>query len=250
MEEEEAGEAEVADRLQLLLEPRLGLAPVRRSRRSARRAAPGRARPARGRPPARLRAGSGSRAPCSRSNSSRSARRRVSATASGCSAKRAAIACGEASAEVELPRRRGSDSSSVVPSRTATKASCRRARRRAWRVDVAGGDAGDAEPLGEPGEPAVAAAVAAPVGPLQLDPEAVAAEGAEQAPRQRRAAGAASPRSQAPASSPSPAQPERQTSPSACSSTCSSVTEGCPALRCGLSRVWEWAAVSRRQRLR
>ena len=49
-----------------------------------------------------------------RSKRSRSASRTVSATASGCSAKRAAIACGEASAELELPRRRGSDSSSVV----------------------------------------------------------------------------------------------------------------------------------------
>ncbi len=48
-------------------------------------------------------------------------------------------------------------------------------------VDVAGRHAGHAEPLGEAGEPAVARAVVAPVGPLQLDAEAVAAEGGEQA---------------------------------------------------------------------
>ena len=57
------------------------------------------------------------------------------------------------------------------------------------RVDVAGRHAGDAEPLGEAGEPAVARAVAAPVGTLQLDPEAVAAEGVEQAAGQRRRPG-------------------------------------------------------------
>lgn len=38
-------------------------------------------------------------------------------------------------------------------------------------------------------------------------------------------------------------------SPSACFSTCSSVTQGWPAERSGRSRVWEWAAVSSRQRL-
>ena len=54
-------------------------------------------------------------------------------------------------------------------------------RRRAWAVDVAGRDAGDAEAGGGLGEPAVAGAVVAPVGALQLDPEAVAAEGLEQA---------------------------------------------------------------------
>ena len=50
------------------------------------------------------------------------------------------------------------------------------------RVDVAGGDGGHPQPLGEPGEPAIAAAVAAPEGPLQLDPEAVPPEGTEQPP--------------------------------------------------------------------
>src|SRR3954470_16893227 len=51
-------------------------------------------------------------------------------------------------------------------------------------MDVAGGDAGDVEALGEQRQPAVAGAVAAPVGPLQLDPEALAAEAGEQAPRE------------------------------------------------------------------
>src|SRR4029079_10329789 len=48
-----------------------------------------------------------------------------------------------------------------------------------------GRDAGHAEPLAEPGEPAVARAVAPPERPLQLDPEALRAEGGEQAARQR-----------------------------------------------------------------
>ncbi len=43
-------------------------------------------------------------------------------------------------------------------------------------VDVAGGDAGDAERLGELGEPAVSDPVPAPERPLQLDPEVVGAE--------------------------------------------------------------------------
>ena len=48
------------------------------------------------------------------------------------------------------------------------------------RVDVAGGDGGNAEPLGKERQPAVARPVPAPVGTLQLDPEAVAAEGGEE----------------------------------------------------------------------
>ena len=56
-------------------------------------------------------------------------------------------------------------------------------------VDVAGGDGGDVEALGEAGEPAVAGAVVAPVGTLQLDPEAITAEGGEQAPAEALAGG-------------------------------------------------------------
>ena len=55
-------------------------------------------------------------------------------------------------------------------------------------VDVAGRDAGHAEPGGELGEPAVAGAVVAPVGALQLDPEVVGAEGLQQPPAQPRRA--------------------------------------------------------------
>jgi len=44
------------------------------------------------------------------------------------------------------------------------------------RVDVAGGDRRDPEPLGELREQAVAPAVAAAVGALQLDTQVVAAE--------------------------------------------------------------------------
>ena len=83
-------------------------------------------------------------------------------------------------------------------------------------MDVAGGDAGHPEPLGEPGEPAVAGAVAPLVGPLQLDPEALAAEGAEQPPAERRRRAAARRAPRRPARTPSRAQPERQMSPSAC----------------------------------
>jgi hypothetical protein len=55
------------------------------------------------------------------------------------------------------------------------------------RVHVAGGDGGHSQPLREAGEPAVPAAVPPPAGPLQLDPEAIAAEGAEQPPGRLRA---------------------------------------------------------------
>ena len=73
------------------------------------------------------------------SNPSRSAKRPDSCTASGCSGKRAAIASGDASTCEVLPRRCGSDSSSVVPSRAATKASCSATRERAcaWTLPVA-----------------------------------------------------------------------------------------------------------------
>ena len=117
-----------------------------------------------------------------RSKLSRSASRRVSATASGCSAKRAAIAAGEASAEVELPRRRGSTRSSVSSSPIATRASCRweRARACAWTLPVA--TVGTPSRSASSASQRLRAAVAPPVGSLQLDPEAVAAEGGEQPP--------------------------------------------------------------------
>ena len=53
------------------------------------------------------------------------------------------------------------------------------------RVDVARRHRGDAEPLGQPGQHPVARAVVALERALQLDPQAVAAEGGEQ-PAQRR----------------------------------------------------------------
>ncbi len=58
-------------------------------------------------------------------------------------------------------------------------------------VDVAGRHAGDPEPLGDPGEPAVAGPVAPPQRPLQLDPQALAAEGGDQTPRPGTRRGAA-----------------------------------------------------------
>ncbi len=86
VEEEEAGEAEVADRRQLL--PRASPRPRRGGGDGARPriappAAPGRPRRGRGRRPGPRSPGSGSRAPLVRSKRRRSARRRVSATARG-----------------------------------------------------------------------------------------------------------------------------------------------------------------------
>src|SRR5262245_39847557 len=52
-------------------------------------------------------------------------------------------------------------------------------------VGVAAGDAGDAEPLRQALEPAVARPVAPPQRPLQLDPEALLPERAEQPSRRR-----------------------------------------------------------------
>ena len=59
------------------------------------------------------------------------------------------------------------------------------------RVDVAGGDRRDAEPLGEPRQPAVERAVVARQRALQLDAEGVAAEGSQQAAHRRLVAHAA-----------------------------------------------------------
>ena len=49
-----------------------------------------------------------------------------------------------------MPRRRGSDSSSVSPSRDGDERVLEAGAAAVVRVDVAGGDAGDPEPLGEP----------------------------------------------------------------------------------------------------
>ena len=111
----------------------------------------------------------------------------VSATASGWSAaKRAAIACGVVSTWLKLPRRSGSEASSVVWWRTATSASCKRRAGARVRVDVAGGDRAQLQLARELCEAAVARAVVAQVGPLQLDAKVVGAERLAQ-PRERRA---------------------------------------------------------------
>ena len=96
------------------------------------------------------------------------------------SRKRSAIASGGASKWERLPRLRGSDSSSVVPSPTATNTSWSARALARVCMDVAGGDRGDAEPVGELGEQAVAAAVAAAEGALELDAQAVGAEGGQE----------------------------------------------------------------------
>ena len=127
----------------------------------------------------------------------------VSATASGWSAKRAAIACGVASTCAWLPRRSGSDASSVVCSRMATNASCSGARARAcaWTLPVA--TRRHPEPPRERRQPAVARAVVAGERALQLDAQARRA-------RRRRS----SRRSVGSSRTPWCAQPVRQTRPS------------------------------------
>ena len=126
------------------------------------------------------RPGSGSRGRCVRSKRSVSASRSVSATASGWSAKRAAIASGVASTWPWLPRRRGSEASSVVCSRMATKRVLQPRAGGRVGVDVARGHARHPEALGQGGQAAVQRAVVAVEGALELDPERVAPEGAQQ----------------------------------------------------------------------
>ena len=116
-----------------------------------------------------------------RSNSIRSASRAVSATASGCSAKRAAISAGGAITDEPLPRRWGSVWSSVESRRAATNASCRRARSGWWEWTLPVATHGTPEPLRPARQRAVARAVAAPERALQLDAEALAPERGEQA---------------------------------------------------------------------
>ena len=234
MEEEEAGEAEVADRRQLLLEPPLGLGAA------AVRPAVALAEPR----PADL-----------------------GELAVGARVLGAGVAVAELLGQVEaqpLGEAHGlGDRLGVLgearrhppPARRAPSSSCRGAAARrppasspaGPRRRRPGGGRGEGRGSGRcrsrrratpsrsasRGEPAVAGAVAAPVGPLQLDPEAVAAEGLQQPPAEPRAAGAPRRAPRRPPAAPSRAQPERQTSPSACSSTRSSVAQGCPALRCG-----------------
>ena len=104
-------------------------------------------------------------------------------------------------------------------------------------VDVAGRDAAQAEARARARRARVAGAVAGEEGALQLDAQALGAEGLAQ----QRGAGLVVDAVLA--------QPLRQTSPSACSQTASSETAGGIGSR-GRSRVRAWASVSRRQRLR
>ena len=235
VEEEEAGEVEAADRRQLLLEPGLGLAPARVAAVALAEAVAAEA--------GELAVGCSvvlarvAVAELGGEVEARGARRGGRSRRPPRGARRSAPPSprGETSAELRLPRRRGSDSSSVSPRRTATRASWRWVRRRLWAWTLPVATAGDAEPLGEQrrasgcgrGRGASRAAAARPG----------SARGPKAASRRRpsRSPRAVSRRSQAPARAPSRAQPERQTSPSACSSTCSSVAQGGSALRAVLS---------------
>ena len=188
VQDEEAREAERVDDAQLLLQADLRLRAVRGSRAdSAPRSARGRSRRARGRRRRPPRPGSGSRGRSVRSNVSSSARRSVSATASGWSEKRAAIAAGRRQhvRVVAAAQRLGGVERRVLADRDEGVLQQRALG--GVRVDVARGDGRDAEPLGEPRQPAVQRAVVAGERALQLDAQVVAAEA-------RRAGGAASAR--------------------------------------------------------
>ncbi len=185
MEEEEAGEAELADRRQLLVEAALGLGAV------------GRAGVALGQPrladPGQLAVGGGvlgARVAVAELLGQVEAQPLGQAQGLGDrlgvlgEARRHRPRRGQGRARVAAPLRLARLQRRPQPHRDEGVLQVGAAA--GVGVDVAGRDAGDAEPLGEAGEPAVAGAVAAPVGALQLDPEAVAAEGGEQPARQSR----------------------------------------------------------------
>ncbi len=117
-----------------------------------------------------------------RSNVSRSASASVSRTASGWSAKRLAIAWGVLITWLWLPRRNGSQASSVAWWRERHERVLQLGPGARVRVDVAGGHASDSQPPGERGQRAVAGAIVAGVRALQLHVQALRAERVEQPP--------------------------------------------------------------------
>ena len=121
-----------------------------------------------------------------RSNSSRSAIRRALGDRLGVvarSGRRASAGASEMGRAVPAPL--GLGLLQRPPQADGDQRVLERRPRGVVHVDVAGRHAADAEPLGEVGQPAVARPVGAPERPLQLDPEAVAAEGAGQPPPER-----------------------------------------------------------------
>ena len=105
-------------------------------------------------------------------------------------------------------------------------------------VDVAGRDAAQPKARGERGERAVAGAVAGEERALQLDAQALAAEGLAQRAHARLVVDAALRRSRSGRRAPRRARRPPRARPA-----------GATGSR-GRSRVWAWASVSRRQRLR
>ena len=189
MEQEEAGEAELVDQRELLVEPRAhALACGRSDRRSAPRTR-ARRRGAAGRSPARRRRrsrDSGSRAPRVRSNVEPlgeldGARDRVPVVGEALEHRPAAAA----STDSWLPRRSRSQPSSEVRQRTATSTSWSAARRASCACTSPVATVCTRERLGEVAQRRVAARVAALVRALQLDEEAVAAERAARAAPRR-----------------------------------------------------------------
>ena len=166
-----------------------------------------------------------------RSKLSRSASAAASATARGWSSKRAAIASGDAITCAVLPRRSGSDASSVVWLRSATNASCSGARSCAcaWTLPVA--------TAATPSRSASAAS-------RRLRARSSRWNGRCSSTRRlSRPNAASSRRSVGSSCTPWRAQPLRQTSPAACSSSVSSGTDGggSPWSRvCACARVMTW----------
>ena len=115
-----------------------------------------------------------------RSKASCSATAALSATASGWSGKRAAIASGEASTWLPLARRRGSLASSVRLWRRATKASCSGAREAAWAWTLPVATQRSPSRAASARSAPVARPVAGQERALELDAQALGAEGLAQ----------------------------------------------------------------------
>ena len=179
VQEEEPGEAEVADHPQLLLQPALGLAPIGGARIAV--VEPG---------PADLGqvavgavvlgarvavAELGGEVEAQPLGEPHRLRHRLGVLGE---AARHPLRRGESGARVSAPQRLGllqpgaaADGDERVLEASAGAAVA---------VDVPAGDAGHPQPLRQPRQPAVAGAVVALVGPLQLDPQALGPEGLEQ----------------------------------------------------------------------
>ncbi len=185
VQEEEPGEAEVADHPQLLLQPALGLAPVGGAGVALGEPAPavlGQVAVGAGVLGARVAVAElGGEVEPQPLRQPQRLRHRLGMLGE---AQRHPLRRGEGRARVAAPQRLG-----LVEAGTAADGDERvlePGAGAAVAVDVAARHAGHAQPLRQPGQPAVAGAVAPLVGPLQLDPQALGPEGLEQLAAERR----------------------------------------------------------------